>query len=44
MVRLIADHHGFTEESYEEALTHALADPVNALTCFTALARQADLL
>ena len=44
LVRLIADHHGFTEESYEEALTHVLADPVNALTCFTALARQADLL
>ena len=44
LVRLVSDYHNFTEDSYEEALENALADPVNALTCFTALARQADLL
>ncbi len=42
LVRLVSDRHGFTEEDYEEALTHALADPVSALTCFTELARQAS--
>ena len=44
LIRLVSDYHGFSQEDYEEALAHALADPVNALTCFTALARQADLL
>jgi hypothetical protein len=44
LVRLVSDHHHFNEEDYEEALTHALADPVNALTCFTSLARRAELL
>ncbi len=44
LVRLVSDYHNFTEDSYEEALENALADPVNALTCFTSLARQADLL
>jgi hypothetical protein len=44
LVRLVSDHHGFSQENYEEALKHALADPVNALTCFTSLARKADLL
>ncbi len=44
LVRLVSDYHNFTEDSYEEALENALADPVNALTCFTALARLADLL
>ena len=44
LVRLVSDYHNFTEDSYEEALENALADPVNALTCFTALARQVDLL
>ena len=44
LVRLVSDYHNFTEKSYEEALENALADPVNALTCFTSLARQADLL
>ncbi len=42
-VRLVADFHGFRQEDYEEALENALADPVRALTCFTALARQVDL-
>jgi hypothetical protein len=44
LVLLVSDHHGFSQEDYEEALTHALGDPVNALTCFTSLARKADLL
>ena len=44
LVRLVSDHNDFTEESYEEAMVYALADPVNALTCFTSLARQAKLL
>ncbi len=44
LVRLVSDHHGFSQADYEEALTHALADPVNALTCFTSLARQAELI
>ena len=44
LVLLVSDHHGFSQEDYEEALTHALADPVNALTCFTSLARQAELI
>jgi len=43
LVRLVSDYHNFTEDSYEEALENALADPVSALTCFTALARQIDL-
>jgi len=37
LVCLVSDHHGFSEEDYEEALTHAMADPVNALNCFTSL-------
>lgn len=44
LVRLISDYHHFSQEDYEEAMTNALADPVNALTCFTSLARQAGLL
>ena len=44
LVRLVSDHHGFSQEEHEEALTHALHDPVNALTCFTSLARQAELI
>jgi len=44
LVRLVSDHHGFSQEDYEEALTHALRDPISALTCFTALVRKADLL
>ena len=43
LVRLVSDRHGFSQEDYEEALENALADPVRALTCFTALARQVDL-
>ena len=44
LVRLVSDYHGFSQEDYEEALDHALGDPVNALTCFAALARKADII
>lgn len=44
LVLLVSSYHGFNQEDYEEALTHALADPLNALICFTSLARQAKLL
>ena len=44
LVRLVSDHHGFSQEDYEEALTHALHDPISALTCFTALAYKAELI
>ena len=43
LILLVSDHQGFSQKDYEEALAHALADPVSALTCFTALARQIDL-
>jgi hypothetical protein len=44
LVLLVSNHHGFSKKDYEEALTHALRDPVSALTCFTSLARQAELI
>jgi hypothetical protein len=44
LVCLVSDYHSFSQKDYEEALKHALSDPVNALTCFTSLARKADLL
>jgi len=44
LVRLVSNHHGFSQEEHEEALTHALSDPINALTCFTSLAHKAELI
>jgi len=44
LVRLVSDHHSFSQEEHEEALIHALSDPVNALTCFASLAHKASLL
>ena len=44
LVLLVSDHHSFSQEDYEEALTHALRDPVNALTCFASLAHKAGLI
>ena len=44
LVLLVSDHHSFSQEKYEEALTHALSDPVDALTCFASLAHKAGLL
>jgi len=44
LVLLVSNYHGFSQEDYEEALTHALHDPISALICFTSLARKADFL
>ena len=44
LVRLVSDHHGFTQGDYNEALEIALGDQVSTLTCFSALARQAGLI
>jgi len=44
LVRLVSDHHGFSQEENEEALTHALHDPISALTCYTSLAGKTALL
>lgn len=44
LVRLVSTQNGFSQEDYEEALTAALADPLNALTCFAALAHEAGVL
>jgi hypothetical protein len=44
LVLLVSEHHGFKQEDYDEAIRHALEDQVLALTCFTALARQAGLI
>jgi hypothetical protein len=43
LVFLVSNYHGFSQEDYEEALTLALADPVDALTCQASLARQVGL-
>ena len=44
LVLLVSEHNEFSQEDYKEALRYALADQVLALTCFTALARQAGLI
>ncbi|MGV7234776.1 MAG: hypothetical protein ACQ9ET_00815 [Nitrosomonadaceae bacterium] len=44
LVRLVSDHHSFSQEDYEEALQTALNDQVQALICFTSLADKAGLL
>ena len=44
LVRLVSNHHGFSQEDYEEALKFALGDQVSALICFASLARQAELI
>ena len=44
LVLLVSNYHGFSQEDYEEALTHALQDPISALTCFTSLAYKAELI
>ena len=44
LVRLVSDHHCFSQEDYEEAIKFALGDQVSALICFTSLARQAELI
>jgi predicted nucleic acid-binding protein len=42
-VLLVSNYHGFSQEGNEEALALALADPVDALICYTSLARQVGL-
>jgi hypothetical protein len=38
LVRLCGERYAFTEAEHAEALAAALADPVDALTCFRAIA------
>ena len=44
LVRLVSDHHGFSQEDYEEALKFALGDQVSAIICYTELANKAELI
>lgn len=44
LISLVAEYNNFDRENYEEAVKHAIADPINALTCFSSLARRAGLL
>ena len=44
IISLVAEYNNFDKEDYKEAVEHALADPINALTCFSSLARRAGLL
>ena len=44
LITLVAEYHDFDKESYDEAVEVALTDPVNSLTCFSSLAREAGLL
>ena len=44
LVSLVADFHQFSNEDRQEALEVALTDPINAITCFTSLAKKAGLL
>ncbi len=44
LVRLVSNHHGFSQEDYEEALKFALGDQVSALICYTELANKAELI
>ena len=43
LVRLCGTHYGFTELEHSDALAIALADPVNALTCFRGMAARLSL-
>lgn len=42
LVRLVSDHEGFTETEHKEALEGALADPANAIICFSSLVRRIE--
>ena len=44
LVSLVADFHQFSNEDRQEALDVALTDPLNAIICFTSLAKKAGLL
>lgn len=43
LVRLCGTHYGFTPDEHADALAIALADPVNALTCFRGMAARLNL-
>ncbi|MCL4316155.1 MAG: hypothetical protein M1527_04775 [Gammaproteobacteria bacterium] len=43
LVRLCGERYRFTEAEHAEALQVALADPVSALTCFRAIAREVPM-
>lgn len=40
LVQVCGDRYGFTEAEHREALTVALADPVDALACFRSIAAE----
>ena len=42
LVLLVSKRCGFSKEYYEEALHHALNNPVNAIACFMELERQTN--
>ena len=42
LVLLVSKRCGFSKEDYEEALHHALNNPVNAIACFMELERQTN--
>jgi hypothetical protein len=44
LVSLVADFHQFSNEDRQETLDVALTDPINAITCFTSLAKKSGLL
>lgn len=43
LVRLCGTHYGFTPDEHADALAIALADPVDALTCFRGMAARLAL-
>ena len=43
LVLLVSKRCGFSKEDYEEALHHALNNPVNAIACFMELERQTQI-
>ena len=42
LVLLVSKRCGFSKKNYEEALHHALNNPVNAIACFMELERQTN--
>ena len=44
LVSLVADFHQFSNDDRQEALNIALTDTINAIICFTSLAKKAGLL
>jgi hypothetical protein len=44
LILLVCEYHNFSQEHYTDALKCAKDDQVNALICFTTLARKAGLI